>query len=114
MALFGIRHSTFFRQSSLGIRHSPTNVSNKQRPLRGWAVPAIFVCLAALLTWPWTLWVVEAAYERDVNEKSDRIAQRVKIHLSNPTPWTRQEQVLDPLKAELLGDQTVQAVAFLD
>ncbi|HEV8605694.1 MAG TPA: HAMP domain-containing sensor histidine kinase [Tepidisphaeraceae bacterium] len=86
----------------------------KHHILRGWLIPAIFVCVAALLTWPWTLWVVEAAYERDVNEKSDRIAQRVKIHLSNPIPWTRQEQVLDPLKAELLGDQTVQAVAFLD
>jgi len=89
-------------------------VLTKHHILRGWLVPAVFICLAALLTWPWTLWVVEAAYERDVNEKSDRIAQRVKIHLSNPAPWTRQEQVLDPLKAELLGDQTVQAVAFLD
>jgi signal transduction histidine kinase len=89
-------------------------VFTKHHILRGWLIPAIFVCVAALLTWPWTLWVVEAAYERDVNEKSDRIAQRVKIHLSNPIPWTRQEQVLDPLKAELLGDQTVQAVAFLD
>jgi signal transduction histidine kinase len=89
-------------------------VFTKRHILRGWLVPAIFICVAALLTWPWTLWVVEAAYERDVNEKSDRIAQRVRIHLSNPVPWTRQEQVLDPLKAELLGDQTVQAVAFLD
>jgi signal transduction histidine kinase len=89
-------------------------VLTKRHILRGWLIPVVFVGLAALLTWPWTLWVVEAAYERDVNEKSDRIAQRVKIHLSNPVPWTRQEQVLDPLKAELLGDQTVQAVAFLD
>lgn len=86
----------------------------KRHILRGWLVPAIFVGLAALLTWPWTLWVVEAAYERDVNEKLDRINQRVKIQLSNPSSWINQEQVLDPLKAELLGDQTVQAVAFFD
>jgi signal transduction histidine kinase len=90
------------------------SVLRKHNKLRGWIVPVVFICLAALLTWPWTLWVVEAAYERDVNEKVNRLAQRVKIHLSNPQPWTSEQQILDPLKTELLGDQTVQAVAFLD
>jgi signal transduction histidine kinase len=86
----------------------------KRNKFREWIVPVVFICLAALLTWPWTLWVMEAAYERDVNEKVNRVAQRVKIHLTNPQQWTSEQQILDPLKTELLGDQTVQAVAFLD
>src|SRR6266699_5642062 len=93
------------------LKHALPSVLTKRHILRGWAVPAIFICLAALLTWPWTLWVVEAAYERDVNEKIERIAQRVKVHLNGVTPFTPQEQILEPISAELLGDRTVQAVA---
>src|SRR4051812_5523438 len=77
-------------------------------------MPAIFICLAALLTWPWTLWVVEAAYERDINQKVDRTAQRVKIHLSNPASWQSAQQLLEPIKSEVLSDDTVQAVCFFD
>jgi hypothetical protein len=77
-------------------------------------VPAVFVCAAALLTWPWTLWVMEAAYDRDVNQKLDRTAQRVKIHLSNPASWRSRQQLLEPIANELLADDTVQAVCFFD
>lgn len=87
---------------------------NSRWSIRAWLVPAIFVGLAALLTWPWTLWVMQAAYERDVNEKVDRLAQRVKLHLSMPSSWTSAQNVLDPLKTELFGDNTVQAVWFYD
>src|SRR2546423_13342435 len=81
---------------------------------RGWLVPAIFVVVGALSTVPWTLWVLKAAYERDVNEKVDRLAQRVKIQLSTAWYWSSPQQVIEPLKAEILGDNTIQAVAFLD
>jgi len=77
-------------------------------------MPTIFVGLAALLTWPWTLWVIEAAYERDVNQKVDRTAQRVKIHLSNPASWQSRQQLLEPIRSEVLADNTVQAVCFFD
>jgi len=89
-------------------------VLNKRHILRGWLVPAVFIGLAALLTWPWTLWVIEAAYERDVNQKVDRTAQRVKIHLSNPASWQSRQQLLDPIRSEVLADNTVQAVCFFD
>src|SRR5688500_6203509 len=107
--------------------------------LRTWAVPALFVVLAALLTVPWTFWVIFAAYERDVNEKTQMLSQRVRFHLDAyevyerdanrqqlqitelaqrlgfrvaPPPQQGQFQsnrILDPLKTELLGDDTVQA-----
>lgn len=111
--------------------------------LRTWAVPALFVLLAALLTVPWTFWVVFAAYERDVNEKTQMLSQRVRVHLDTYEAYERDlnrqqlqftelaqrlgfrvaqpqgpsfqsDRILDPLKAELLGDKTVQAVVFLD
>src|SRR5688500_2338964 len=112
--------------------------------LRTWAVPALFVLLAALLTVPWTFWVIFAAYERDVNEKTQMLSQRVRLHLDTYEAYERDlnrqqlqivdlaqrlgfrvapqtsgqqiqsNRILDPLKTELLGDNTVQAVVFLD
>ena len=81
----------------------------------------IFVGLAALLTVPWTFWVLVAAYERDVNDKIDRLAERVKNQVvsagdwTNPRYWTGgPQQLMDPLRGELMADDTVQAVVFLD
>ena len=91
--------------------------------LRRFGVPALLVAVAALLAVPWTNWVVQAAYERDVNEKSAMLVNRVKIQLQNswslnlgPTSWmfNSPQQVLDLLRGELMGDPTVQAVVFWD
>lgn len=89
---------------------------------RNWLVPTVLVAVAALLTVPWSAWVIMAAYERDVNEKARMLAKRVEIQLS--TPWylsspqrvifRSPQHLLEPLSTELLGDQTVQAVCFLD
>src|SRR5688572_29797698 len=90
--------------------------------LRRFGVPALLVAVAALLAVPWTNWVVQAAYERDVNEKSAMLVNRVKIQLQNS--WSMNlgpswifnspQQVLDLLRGELMGDSTVQAVVFWD
>ena len=90
------------------------------RFIKQWAVPTLLVGLAAALTLPWTFWVIDAAYARDVNEKSARLAERVKIQLANRStiPFWRfgqsEQEVLEPIRAELLGDPTVQAVVFLN
>jgi signal transduction histidine kinase len=85
---------------------------------RRWLGSAMVVILAALLTVPWTFWVVFTAYQRNVMQKTERLAERVRLHLANyrPEPWVPETgaAVLDPLKTELLGDNTVQAVCFLD
>lgn len=80
--------------------------------IRSWTVPAVLVGLAALLTVPWTFWVIAAAYERDVNEKAALIVKRVQIQLSTSW-WNSPQRVLDQLTGELLGDNTVQVVSFL-
>jgi hypothetical protein len=105
-------------------------VSQSYLSWRTWIVPIILVGLAALLTFPWTFLVLQAAYQRDVEEKVDRLAQRVKIHLESPSNWITPpsfdplrfesrsplatKTVLDPLRAELLGDNSVRAVCFID
>ena len=88
---------------------------------RGWLAPLVFVCIAALLTGPWAYWVLRAAHERDIAEKQDRLADRVKFQIAS-TSWdwplartfNHPQQLLKPLETELLGDDTVQAVVFLD
>jgi signal transduction histidine kinase len=86
--------------------------------VRSWLVPAILVVLAALLTLPWTFWVVVGAYERDVNEKVEMLAQRVRRHLATGVFWVPQNfqfaPNLKPLETELLADKTVQVVSFVD
>jgi signal transduction histidine kinase len=91
--------------------------------LRRFGLPALLVAVAALLAVPWTNWVVQAAYERDVNEKSAMLVNRVKIQLQNswslnlgPSTWmlNSPQQILDLLRGELMGDPTVQAVVFWD
>jgi signal transduction histidine kinase len=82
-------------------------------------VAAVFILLAALLTVPWTFWVIYAAYERDVTEKVTMLAHRVELQLNAQQPWwplrsNQPNTLLEPLKAELLSDDTVQAVVFLD
>jgi signal transduction histidine kinase len=88
---------------------------------RGWLAPMVFVAIAAALTIPWAYWVLRAAHQRDISEKADRLAERVKIQVAAASwewplarNWNHPQQLLKPLEAELLGDETVQAVAFLD
>src|SRR5688572_6205863 len=88
---------------------------------RGWLAPLVFVGIAALLTVPWAYWVLRAAHQRDIDEKADRLAERVRIQLASGSwdfplarTWSHPQQLLKPLEAELLGDDTVQAVVFLD
>ena len=80
---------------------------------RRWWIAAGMIVLAAALTVPWTFWIMLAAYERDVNEKASMLADRVKLQLSSNW-WWKSEQMLDPLRTELMGDSTVQTVCFLD
>lgn len=80
---------------------------------RKWWAAAGMILLAAALTVPWTFWIMLAAYERDVNDKASMLADRVKIHLSSNW-WWKSEQMLDPLRAEIMGDSTVMTVCFLD
>lgn len=80
---------------------------------RKWIGTAAVVLIMPLLTIPWTLWIFRITYERDVNEKVRLIAERVRIHLATGQWWST-EQMLEPLKTELLGDPTIQVVGFLD
>ena len=72
---------------------------------RRWWIAAGMIVLAAALTVPWTFWIMLAAYERDVNEKASMLADRVKLQLSSNW-WWKSEQMLDPLRTELMGDST--------
>lgn len=75
----------------------------------------MFVLLAALLTVPWSFWVIGSAYDRALREKTESLAARVRIQVSNSGWWySTPDQVLEPLRTELFGDDAVQAVAFLD
>lgn len=81
--------------------------------LRRWLIPIVLVGLAALLTVPWSFWVIAAAYERSAAEKSDSLAERIRIQLSSTPWWQSPQPVLNLMRGELLGDRTVQAVTFL-
>jgi len=81
--------------------------------LRNWLVPAIFVGLAAVLTVPWSFWVIAAAYDRDESEKSALLAERVRIQLFSTWWWISPQNLLNLMRGELLGDNAVQAVTFL-
>jgi signal transduction histidine kinase len=97
--------------------------------LRPWLVPVALVGLAVLLTVPWTLLVLRAAYKRDVRENAQSLARRVEYHrimtlraMRNVNgvidPWSSapddllDNQMADSLRAELRGDPSVQRVIF--
>ncbi|HEX2973174.1 MAG TPA: HAMP domain-containing sensor histidine kinase [Tepidisphaeraceae bacterium] len=71
------------------------------------------IALAALLTVPWSFWVIAATYDRDENVKSAALAERVRFQLSSTWWWNSPQQVLNLMRGELLGDSSVQAVTFL-
>jgi signal transduction histidine kinase len=94
--------------------------------LRPWLVPVALVALAALLTVPWSLLVLKAAYDRDVTENAKALARRVelqhKISYADATgPMgiffpalreTREQQMKDALSTEIRSDPTVQTLVF--
>jgi signal transduction histidine kinase len=84
------------------------------------------VVLAVVLTAPWSLLVIKAAYERDVMQNAQALARRVEWQRAatlrqlggNIDPWTisadslLDQQMADSLRAELRSDPTVQSVIF--
>lgn len=74
---------------------------------------ACVIGVAVLLTVPWSFWVIAATYDRDEREKSTALAERVRFQLSSTWWWHSPQQVLNLMRGELLGDNTVQAVTFL-
>src|SRR4051794_11387251 len=84
------------------------------------------IVLAVVLTAPWSLLVVKAAYERDVMQNAQSLARRVEWQRGatlrsfgrNIDPWTigadalLDQQMADSLRAELRSDPTVQTVIF--
>ncbi len=81
--------------------------------LKRWLAPLFLFALAAVLTVPWSIWVITASYEVNESEKSKALADRLRIQLSSTWWWESPQQVLNLMRGELMGDGTVQAVAFL-
>ncbi|HEY7116291.1 MAG TPA: HAMP domain-containing sensor histidine kinase [Tepidisphaeraceae bacterium] len=94
--------------------------------IRGWLVPIALVALAALLTIPWSYFVLKAAYDRDVSENARAVARRVELQRSitysdanGPFDLVfplrekaREEQMKDALRAEIGSDPSVQTLVF--
>jgi signal transduction histidine kinase len=69
------------------------------------------VGVAAALTVPWTYWVIQAAFDRDVMENAKSLARRVELRLLlNPNS----EEAREALHTELASDATVQLALFVD
>jgi signal transduction histidine kinase len=81
---------------------------------RTWSIPVVLILLAALLTIPWTFWVILAAYELDLKERAESLALRVRIQTSGAWFWQSHQQVLKTLEPDLLADPTVQAIVIVD
>lgn len=89
-------------------------------------VPVALVALAALLTVPWSYFVLNAAYNRDVLENARALARRVEsqhaaTYGSGAPPMDflfpyrdamRKQQMSDALKTEISSDPSVQTLVF--
>jgi signal transduction histidine kinase len=83
--------------------------------LRGWLIPASLVLSAALLTVPWSYWVIKAAYERDILDNAQTLARRLELRLLlSPNYGSTPQRALDVLRTELALDLTVQTALFVD
>jgi signal transduction histidine kinase len=91
--------------------------------LRPWLVPTLLVCLATALTVPWSYFVLQAAYDRDVNENAKALARRVELQrsityadaagsMSIFYPPGREQQMKDALATEITSDPSVQTLVF--
>src|SRR5436305_198158 len=75
---------------------------------RKWIGAAFVIALAAGLTVPWTIWILFAAYQRDVNEKVAKLADRIRLQLEVGAP------LATALTTEANGDDTVQVVMYFN
>jgi signal transduction histidine kinase len=89
-------------------------------------VPVALVALAVLLTVPWSYFVLNAAYNRDVTENARALARRVEIQHSVtygapnvPMDFVfplrdamRKRQMSDALQTEISSDPSVQTLVF--
>jgi signal transduction histidine kinase len=101
-------------------------VKNTFSWIRPWLVPVALVALAVLLTVPWSYFVLNAAYNRDVTENARALARRVELQHSityggsgNPMdaffPFReqmRRDQMKDTLQTEIRSDTSVQTLVF--
>ncbi len=82
---------------------------------RNWLALGLLVGLAILITVPWTVWILYAAYERDVAENVEMFRRRVDLQLGGVGPGLAPEgQVREILAAEVRTDPRVQAVCVYD
>jgi signal transduction histidine kinase len=101
-------------------------VKNTFSWIRPWLVPVALVALAMLLTVPWSYFVLNAAYNRDVTDNARSLARRVELQHSisyggsgNPMdaifPFReqlRRDQMKDTLQTEIRSDTSVQTLVF--
>jgi signal transduction histidine kinase len=94
--------------------------------IRSWLIPAALVLGAALLTVPWSYFVLKAAYDRDVTDNARALARRVEqqrtityADAGGPIDFmvplrekVREQQMADALKTEIRSDPSVQTLVF--
>jgi signal transduction histidine kinase len=86
---------------------------------RPWLIPLVIVALVAGLIVPLAYFILQAAYERDVQQNAATLALRVQrdlaqAALAQEAQADRENRVLETLNRELAADPTVQAVVFYD
>src|SRR6059058_2717962 len=81
--------------------------------LRRWLIPAALAVTAALLTVPWSYWVIKAAYDRDIIDNARSIALRVE-HRVEIQPRSAGALAFDALRTELAADPTVLVAFYYD
>jgi signal transduction histidine kinase len=101
-------------------------VKNPLLWFRSWLIPAALVLGAAMLTIPWSYFVLKAAYDRDVTDNARALARRVEQQRSityadaeGPIDFmfplrekVREQQMGDALKTEIRSDPSVQTLVF--
>jgi hypothetical protein len=94
--------------------------------IRSWLIPAALVLGAAMLTVPWSYFVLKAAYDRDVTENARALARRVEqqrtityADAGGPIDFmfplrekVREKQMGDALRTEINSDPSVQTLVF--
>ncbi len=95
----------------------PVRLNRAVSWLRPWLISGVVVLLAILLTVPWTYFVIQAAYDRDILQNATMLARRVEwqvAHTPSITLLQQPDEAFQALRAELIGDTSVQNVVFCD
>lgn len=82
-------------------------------PFRNWLIPAAFAITATLLTVPWSIWVIRAAYDRDIIDNARNIAKRVELRVAMD-PKNTIAQASDALAAEISTDPAVLTAVYFN